>query len=696
MTTDHPNGPRTIVTMIRDNVPVPPPVLERMRALEAGRHPTLTELRRRLGLDLDISRWVAAARSVAPAAGAIPTDEDLSAVIDASYRALSSTRLIRVEITEAGPQASRAHEPIRIRDDEELWLLVFADNTLDRGVEFSAEAHGEGFGGYVEPRRTGSSLLSVGQMHRGSYLLPLLIAAEGRPTTIDLPIECTPSGMLRVHIVDDATGERTAARVYLTDAAGAPAPEGAHLRRDRTGAGFFHADGSFEARVSGRVNLTVARGIEYEAAELQVEVPPDAERDVEARLRRWCDMKAEGWRSGDVHVHMHYGGEYLLEPEDVALAQRAEDVHFLNMMVANQGSGWVHDRERFTGAPHDASTPDYVLQWGEEYRNNFYGHMCMFGIGELVPPIYSGFPISEHSHDLPANAEAADHCHRVGGTLSYAHPMFDSVELDRVFREEDVHSVEAKELPVDAALGKIDAIDVMSYPGDELQTCELWYRLLNCGIALAATAGTDTFMNVADGGEFSNPPAGDRVYARVDGEFSVPSWCEAVRAGRTFVTNGPVIALDVAGSAPGDRIAAKAGATLRVRATSRSFVPVGRMEIIVNGAVVASAAAADDGRSAEVEHELTPSGSCWVAARALGPEHPLALDSYVFAHTSPVYVAVDAQPIADAASARYFVEWIDRLCEMAERRGRYPSPAERDAVIALFRDGQAYFRALIS
>jgi hypothetical protein len=181
-------------------------------------------------------------------------------------------------------------------------------------------------------------------------------------------------------------------------------------------------------------------------------------------------------------------------------------------MVANQGTGWVHDEPYFEGKSNALSTSDYVLRWGEEYRNNLYGHMCMFGISELVPPIYSGFPLSEHHHDVPSNADAADHCHRVGGTLSYAHPMFADIDLDRVFAPEHTYSVEAKELPIDAALGKIDAIDVMSYPGHELETCRFWYRLLNCGLRLTATAGTDTFMNTVDQDQFSNPPAGDRVW----------------------------------------------------------------------------------------------------------------------------------------------------------------------------------------
>jgi hypothetical protein len=317
----------------------------------------------------------------------------------------------------------------------------------------------------------------------------------------------------------------------------------------------------------------------------------------------------------------------------------------------------------------------------------------MYGINEMVPPIYSGFPLSEHAHDLPSNAEAAEHCHRVGGTLSYAHPMFDVIELDRVFADEHTYSVEAKELPVDAALGRIDALDVMSYPGHELETCRLWYRLLNCGLRLAATSGTDTFMNTVDQGQFSNPPAGDRVYALVEGKFTTESWCEAVRAGRTFVTNGPMLSLEVNTATPGDEIAVHAGDPIGVVVEAGSYVPMERVELIVNGEVVATAPADDGGQSTLLSHELKAERSCWIAARAIGPHHRLALDAHVFAHTSPVYVTVDEQPVRDATSAEYFVDWIDRLIDLAARRAKYPDDASRERVAALFREGQAYYRA---
>ncbi|MFQ5948129.1 MAG: CehA/McbA family metallohydrolase, partial [Acidimicrobiia bacterium] len=510
-----------------------------------------------------------------------------------------------------------------------------------------------------------------------------------------------PSGLITVRLFDDETDQPTAARIYLSDELGPARPSGAAIRRDRHGNAYFYADQGFEARVSGQTRLTIARGIEYEPAELEIEIRSEEHADLAVRLTRWSHMATEGWRSGDVHVHLHYGGEYRLTPADAALAQRAEDVGFLNMMVANWRSGWVHDYSHFQGEPHRLSDRDHILQWGEEYRNDFYGHLCLFGIEELVPPIYSGFPFSEHPHDSPANAEAAAHAHRVGGRVSYAHPMFDGTELDRVFQR--ARTFEAKELPVDAVLGDIDAVDIMSYPADNLETARLWYRLLNCGLRLAATAGTDTFMNMVDGAQsvmgargrkMTSPVAGDRVFAKIDGGFTTDSFAAAVGAGRTFVTNGPMLTLTVEGRRIGDRIEARPGDRLRVEAAARSHLPMDRIELIVNGRVTASTEAVETGQRAGLRHQLTVTESCWIALRALGPAHPLVLDESLFAHTSPIYVDAEGQPVASAEDAAYFVEWIDRLCAMAEETGRYATDEDRDTIIELFREAQQRYREL--
>jgi hypothetical protein len=659
MNAAHPNGPRNFATLMRDAVPLPPEVVARAMKSE-GCHPTLTELRAALGLDLDLTPANAAGFAAWPQGERVPSDKDLTRVLDAMYRAVTSSRLVRLEINSDGARISRFDGTIVVRGDD-LTIWLFVDNTT--GAEATVAANGQRIS--APPHRTSSTLTSV-MLPATAQATTLSMDVDGNSISIDLPLQRHAIGTLRVSLVDNASGSPTAARVYARDDAGPLWPVGATARIDFHGNAFVHAEGSFDLSVAGTAHIRAVRGIEFEPATLQLSIAPGATQAAELRCRRWSHMADSGWYSGDVHCHLHYGGEYLLQPADAALVQRAEDVHFLNMMVANQGSGWVHDEDNFSGADHALSDRGHILRWGEEYRNNFYGHMCMYGINELVPPIYSGFPNAEHHFDLPANATAAAHCHSVAGTVSYAHPMFDSIELDAVFSPQRRLSVEAKELPVDAALGHIDAYDVMSYPGNTVETCKLWYRLLNCGLRLAATAGTDTFMNFASSGTFSNPPGGDRVFVRVDGALTTDGWCAGIRAGRTFVTNGPMLTLNVASHGIGDEIAAQTGDVLHVEASVRSHVPIERIELIVDGDVVASADDPDGG-AASLGHDLPIERSCWIAVRASGPTHELVLDrDGAFTHTSAVYVTVPGRPMVYRDDAAYFVDWIDRLIAVTE------------------------------
>ena len=136
---DHPNGPRTFATSMRDSVALPREMIDRLTALEAGRHPTLTELRAALGLDLDLGAANDAARAAWPERGTIPNDEDFARVIDAMYGSITSSRLVRVEIAATGPHPSHAHESIVVRDEEHLVLWVLAENKTEAGAPFSAE-----------------------------------------------------------------------------------------------------------------------------------------------------------------------------------------------------------------------------------------------------------------------------------------------------------------------------------------------------------------------------------------------------------------------------------------------------------------------------------------------------------------------------------------------------------------------------
>jgi TolB protein len=239
---------------------------------------------------------------------------------------------------------------------------------------------------------------------------------------------------------------------------------------------------------------------------------------------------------------------------------------------------------------------------------------------------------------------------------------------------------------VDVALGQVNALDVLSNWSEEVGM-ELWYRLLNCGFRLAASAGTDSFTNLTD----HYNPGGGRVYARVEGPMSAENWVESYKRGRSFVTNGPMLSFTVEGREAGGEIKLPDGAQnkVRVQAAVRSQVPVDKVEILVNGQPVARIA----DWSKPFSREIPLKQSSWIAVRALGPAHRLAMnDAHVFAHTSPVYVTIGEKPISSPEDARFYIDWIDKLIARVEEQGRFATSERKADVIRLFRSAQEIYR----
>lgn len=264
---------------------------------------------------------------------------------------------------------------------------------------------------------------------------------------------------------------------------------------------------------------------------------------------------------------------------------------------------------------------------------------------------------------MPTNADVADHTHDQDGFVNYTHPaMTPSNPYHGPYT--------AKGLPVDVALGKVDSIDVMG--SNHEANLPLWYRLLNCGFRIPASAGTDCFLNRIA----SRLPGSDRVYVHVAGPFSYRGWIDNLKAGRTFVTNGPMFTFLVDDQGPGGTIRLPASGRVRVRATATSQFPLHRLDVVVNGRVAATIEAGAGGRTIAIDRALEIGESGWIGARASGPRHPDHPGPSLFAHTGAVYLEVAGRPVSAAADARYFLEWIDRLDGDVRERGRIPGRRE--------------------
>jgi TolB protein len=506
-----------------------------------------------------------------------------------------------------------------------------------------------------------------------------------------------PHGTLDVTVTDSA-GRVLPARVSVFDSAGkSHVPENAWRHGDEAFVrserkfeyGYFHSEGHSVLDVpAGRYTVEVWKGPEFTVGRRIVTVGPEEVTRTNVPLRRIMDLPQAGWWGGDLHVHMNYGGHYRNWPAHLRRQAQAEGLHVVENLIVNKEQR-IPDIGYWRPGIDPVSLRDFILAHAEEYHTSWWGHTALLGLREyFVLPNYVGYVNTAAASLSPMNADIFDLAHSQGGLTGYVHPF--DVRPDPFNANEAVRY----EMPIDVALGKLDYFEVMGY-SDHLITSEFWYRLLNCGFRIPAGAGTDAFPNYAS---LRGPPGLVRVYARTDGPLEHSAWLNAIRAGRTFVTNAPIIGvgyqLGGAWYGIGDSVAIPAGAdTLRAQITLRSNTPVDHLELVHNGKVILELPLRGDDRTrADTLVDVPVSGSGWYLVRAYAnrPRLPV-LDLYPFASTSPFYVTSGGQPIRSADDAAYFVKWIDRVTEEVEKHTGWNSATEKESVLERMAQARAEF-----
>ena len=222
----------------------------------------------------------------------------------------------------------------------------------------------------------------------------------------------------------------------------------------------------------GRYSLHAERGMEWEPARIDFEMAAGQRKSIEISLKRWINMRAEGWISADTHVH-------FLDPQLALLEAQGEDLNIVNVLAAKWGhrtTGFEH----FTGAPSRLSSSTHLVYVNQESRHGFLGHTILLGLKTPVPPFSWGGPGEgvPGGYDFPPMSYVARQAMDQGALVSWAHlPLH------------------VGELAIDTALGCIAAVDLLTWgdafsPLDEMPgAAELWYQLLNAGFFAPGTRG---------------------------------------------------------------------------------------------------------------------------------------------------------------------------------------------------------------
>jgi TolB protein len=178
----------------------------------------------------------------------------------------------------------------------------------------------------------------------------------------------------------------------------------------------------------------------------------------------------------------------------------------------------------------------------------------------------------------------------------------------------------------------------------------------------------------------------NRVFLGTGGEMSPAALKSALKAGRTFASNGPLLGLELDGRQLGDTVARTGPAKLRYRIALRSPVAVDHLELVQNGKVVKSFALQGDRRRFDADGELQVDAGGWLLLRAWNDvAHPQVLDLYPYATTSPVYLDLPGGPPPAPQDAAYFAGWLGRVIADAESRTDYRNAEEWQATIDYLR-----------
>jgi TolB protein len=524
-----------------------------------------------------------------------------------------------------------------------------------------------------------------------------LPGGSSRPLAITARQYLRPSGTVHLRVLDER-GAPTAARVVVSDAAGRfHAPAGAwmhHAEFDRNEhpfeARYFHTAGDDRIEVpAGTVSIEVMKGLGRAPERRTLQVSAGAETEADFALSPWSWPAEPGrrWVSADVHVHMNYGGHYRNTPAHLRLQAEAEDLDIVENLIVNKEQR-IPDIAYSGRGVDPASNSQTLIVHGQEFHTNYWGHLGILGPkGDTLLPGYAGYPATAAASLFPMNADVADLAHARGALVGYVHPFEEEPRpLTR-----PAHT-DADELPVDVALGKVDYLEIVSF-ADHQATASVWYRLLNLGFRIPAAAGTDAMANFAT---LRGPVGLNRVYASVaEGPLESRAWLEALRQGRTFATNGPLLDLSIAGRPIGATLELERAVLVPFRARLRSIVPVDHAQIVCNGRVVRELAL-DHRREALVVRGTMPlagSGWCLLRAYSAGAEYPV-LDNFVYATTSPIYVSLRGGKPRSPEDARFFEAWIAHLAEVTAAYPDWNSAAEKAGVLERLSAAQALYRGL--
>ena len=431
-----------------------------------------------------------------------------------------------------------------------------------------------------------------------------------------------------------------------------------------------------------RQKFTVAAisGLETELATKSIDLTGKSKARLTIPLNQFYSASERGYRSANTHLHLmkitrEQCDRYLREiPKCDGL-----DVLFLSYLErAIEDKRYTSNRYTAKDLAELTKRSGVVFGNGEEHRHNFagfgqgYGHVMLLNIKKLILPVSIGPGIMKTGNDGLPLRRGINTAHRDGATVLWCHNEWGMESLPNW------------------VTGNIDAQNIFD-GGIRSSYKDSFYRYLNAGLRVPFSTGTDWFMY-----DFS------RVYVPVNGSLTPESWLKALAAGKSFITNGPLLEFQVAGKNVGETVRLKRPGSVQVIGRAVGRVDFERIELIHNSKVVATAKTKPVGGhfQADLKLSLDFSSPAWVALRTppqsvkqdpeLQKKTPLnELGRELFSHTSPIYVSVAGKRFFDKAVAQQLLAEIQANQKIIRKQGKFADEQALARVLDVHRDGIA-------
>jgi len=377
---------------------------------------------------------------------------------------------------------------------------------------------------------------------------------------------------------------------------------------------YFYTDGYFEVRVPpGTATIEITKGYEYTPHKIELTVKKKEIRKLKITLERAIDMSAQGWYSGDTHIHMDRTGN---NDDTLLTITSAKDIKYAYLLSMNtegydQGKNyesWL--QQKGLGDQSNFMIPPYHISSGQEYRTNRLGHINLILNDSYVP----GIGTVAHTDSGPSLGVIADQAHEHNGFVSLNHGGYPFQEADGVLLED-----------------KMDFLELLQFGGYRSLGLDGWYDYLNIGFRLPIAGACDFPYTRELGSEIT--------YVWCETKPTPRTFAEALRDGKSFATSGPMLLLEVNNKKPGDIITVNGKEEISLPISIRiesPLYPVRFLELIVNGKVVERLFSEQKRYSWKFQTVLDLDESAWIAARTYA-------EAGTEAHTNPVYVYLDNQ-----------------------------------------------------